>query len=211
MSGSSSGKISSLISSLAGCFGEIAWWPGFPDEVMIGAVLTQQTRWEIVERALINLKKRDLSSIDSIFHSDISDIEEAIRCTGFYRIKAKRLKSLAVYIVETFGSVEKMADLPTVQLRAGLLDVSGIGEETADSILCYGLDRTSFVIDAYTERIVRCIGVREKKQDLKSLFEKNLPKDNHSYRQVHAHIVEYAKEYCGKKRCDECILLSFSE
>jgi endonuclease-3 related protein len=211
MSESSSGKINRLISSLDGCYGEIAWWPGHPDEVMIGAVLTQQTRWENVERALINLKKRDLCSIDAIFHGDIRVIEDAIRCTGFYRIKAQRLKSLAACIVEIFGGVEKMADIPTGQLRAGLLDVSGIGEETADSILCYGLDRTSFVIDAYTERIVRCIGVPEKKQELKSLFEKNLPKDNHSYRQVHAHIVEYAKEYCGKKRCDECILLSSNE
>jgi endonuclease-3 related protein len=211
MSGSSSGKINRLISSLAGCYGEIPWWPGYPDEVMIGAILTQQTRWENVERALINLKKRDLCSIDSIFHSDIRGIEDAIRCTGFYRIKAQRLKSLARYITKTFGGIEKMADISTGQLRAGLLDVSGIGEETADSILCYGLDRTSFVIDAYTERIVRCIGVPEKKQELKSIFEKNLPKDNHSYRQVHAHIVEYAKEYCGKKRCDECILLSSNE
>jgi len=210
MSGSSSGKINHLISSLAGCYGEIAWWPGNPDEVMIGAVLTQQTRWENVEMALFNLKKRDLCSIDAIFHADIRDIEDAIRCTGFYRIKAQRLKSLATYIMETFGGIKKMSDIPTGQLRAGLLDVSGIGEETADSVLCYGLDRTSFVIDAYTERIVRCIGVPEKKQDLKSLFEKNLPKDNNSYRQVHAHIVEYAKEYCGKKRCHECILLSSS-
>jgi endonuclease-3 related protein len=211
MSGSSSGKIRHLISSLAGCYGEIAWWPGYPDEVMIGAVLTQQTRWENVKRALINLKKRDLCSIDSIYHSDIHDIEDAIRCTGFYRIKAKRLKSFATCVMETFGGVEKMVDIPTEQLRAGLLDVSGIGEETADSILCYGLDRTSFVIDAYTERIIRCIGVPEKKQDLKALFEENLSKDNHSYRQVHAHIVEYAKEYCGKKRCHECILLSSNE
>jgi len=211
MSGSSSIKINHLISSLAGCYGDIAWWPGDPDEVMIGAVLTQQTRWENVERALINLKKRDVCSIDSIFHADIQEIEDAIRCTGFYRIKAKRLKSLATCVVEMFGGVEKMAAIPTRQLRAGLLNVSGIGQETADSILCYGLDRTSFVIDAYTERIVRCIGVPENKQDLKSLFEKNLSKDNHSYRQVHAHIVEYAKEYCGKKRCHECILLSLNE
>jgi endonuclease III related protein len=210
MSGSSSGKICRLIGSLSGCFGEIAWWPGYPDEVMIGAVLTQQTRWENVERALTNLKKRDLCSIDAIFHADIQEVEDAIRCTGFYHVKAKRLKSLAMYVIETFGGVEKMADIPTGQLRAGLLNVSGIGEETADSILCYSLDRTSFVIDAYTERIVRCIGIPEKKEQLKSLFEKNLPKDNHSYRQVHAHIVEYAKEYCGKKRCHECILLSSS-
>ena len=210
MSGSSSIKIKHLISSLAGCFGEIAWWPGYPDEVMIGAILTQQTRWENVRRALANLKKRDLCSNNSIFTSDIRDIEDAIRCTGFYRVKAKRLKSLATYVMETFGGFEGMADVPTWQLRAGLLNVSGIGEETADSILCYGLDRTSFVIDAYTERMVRCIGIPEKRQDLKTLFEENLPEDNHSYRQAHAHIVEYAKDFCGKKRCHECILVNLS-
>jgi len=210
MSGSSSGKIRHLTSLLSGCFGEIAWWPGYTDEVMIGAVLTQQTRWENVERALTTLKKRDLCSIDSIFRSDVREIEAAIRCTGFYRVKAKRLKSLAAYVMETFGSVERMAGVPTAQLREGLLNVSGIGEETADSILCYGLDRTSFVIDAYTERMVRCIGIPEKKQDLKILFEENLPRDNYSYRQVHAHIVEYSKEFCGKKRCKECILLRSS-
>jgi endonuclease III related protein len=210
MSGYSSIKINHLIRSLAGCFGKIAWWPGYPDEVMIGAILTQQTRWENVERALAHLKKRDLCSIDSIYTSDIRDIEETIRCTGFYRVKAKRLKSLATYIMETFGGIEGMVDQPTGQLRAGLLNVSGIGEETADSILCYALDRTSFVIDAYTERMIRCIGVPEKRQVLKNLFEENLPEDNHSYRQVHAHIVEYAKEFCGKKRCQECILVNSS-
>jgi len=210
MSGSSSIKVKYLISSLAGCFGEIAWWPGSPDEVMIGAILTQQTRWENVGRALANLKKRNLCSLVSIFHADIRDIEDTIRCSGFYRVKAKRLKSLATYVMENFGNVEGMDDVPTGQLRTGLLNVSGIGEETADSILCYGLGRTSFVIDAYTERMIRCIGVAEKRQDLKTLFEKNLPEDNHSYRQVHAHIVEYAKEFCGKKRCHECILVNLS-
>jgi len=207
MSGSSSIKVNHLIRSLAGCFGEIAWWPGYPDEVMIGAILTQQTRWENVGRALAHLKIRNLCALDSIFTADIRDIEDTIRCTGFYRVKAKRLKSLATFVMETFGGVEGMADVPTGHLRTGLLNVSGIGEETADSILCYGLGRTSFVIDAYTERMIRCIGVPEKRQDLKTLFEENLPEDNHSYRQVHAHIVEYAKEFCGKKRCHECILV----
>ena len=210
MSGSSSIKVNHLIRSLAGCFGEIAWWPGYPDEVMIGAILTQQTRWENVGRALENLKIRNLCSLVSIFTADIRDIEDQIRCTGFYRVKAKRLKSLATYVMENFGGVEGMDDVPTGQLRTGLLNVSGIGEETADSILCYGLGRTSFVIDAYTERMIRCIGVPEKRQDLKTLFEKNLPEDNHSYRKVHAHIVEYAKKFCGKKRCHECILVNSS-
>jgi len=207
MSGSSSVKIKHLISSLAGCYGEIEWWPGCTDEVMIGAILTQQTRWENVERALADLKKRGLCSIDTIITADIQDIEDAIRCTGFYRVKAKRLKALASCIMESYGGIDGMVDASTSRLRKGLLNVSGIGEETADSILCYGFFRTSFVIDAYTERMTRCIGVTEKRQDLKSLFEDCLPKDNYVYRQTHAHIVEYAKEFCGKKRCSECILV----
>ena len=232
MSGSSSVKIKHLISSLASCFGEIAWWPGDTDEVMIGAILTQQTRWENVERALSDLKKRGICSLDAIVIADVQDLEDAIRCTGFYRVKAKRLKFLASYVVETYGSFDGMADASTPQLRKELLKVSGVGEETADSILCYGLFRTSFVIDAYTERMTRCIGVTEKRQDLKCLFEKCLQKDNYVYRQTHAHIVEYAKstcakcprnvrkkvannveyakEFCGKKRCSECILVSSS-
>jgi endonuclease-3 related protein len=210
MSGSSSVKIKHLISSLAGFFGEIEWWPGFPDEVMIGAILTQQTRWENVERALADLKKKGLCSIDTIVTADIQDIEDAIRCTGFYRVKAKRLKLLASYVMETYGGVDGMTDVSTPHLRTGLLNVSGIGEETADSILCYGLFRTSYVIDVYTERMIRCIGLTEKRQNLKRLFEECLPKDNYVYRQTHAHIVEYAKEFCGKKRCSECILVSSS-
>lgn len=210
MSVSSSIKIENLIRSLTGWFGEIEWWPGYADDVMIGAILTQQTRWENVDRALILLKKRDLCSLDAIITADVRDIEDAIRCTGFYRVKARRLKSLASHVMKTYGSVDKMLDVPTGQLREGLLNVPGIGDETADSILCYGLLRTSFVIDAYTERMVRCIGIVEKRQDLKSLFEASLPDDNFVYRQTHAHIVEYAKEFCGKKRCTECILVNSS-
>ncbi len=208
MSGSSSTKIENLIHSLTCWFGDIAWWPGDADEVMIGAILTQQTRWENVEQALVHLRKRNLCSIDALTKADIVDIECAIRCTGFYRVKAQRLKSLATHVMQTYGSVDRMVDIPTGYLRKDLLGVSGIGEETADSILCFGLSRTSFVIDAYTERVVRCIGITEKRQDLKHLFEESLPDDNYVYRQAHAHIVEYAKEFCGKKRCSECILVS---
>jgi endonuclease-3 related protein len=208
MSGSSSIKLEKLILSLTGWFGEIEWWPGYTDEVMIGAILTQQTRWENVERALALLKERDLCTIEAIVNADIRDIEDAIRCTGFYRVKARRLQSLALHIMQIYGGINNLVDVPTGQLRQGLLSVNGIGDETADSILCYGLLRTSFVIDTYTERIVHCIGIAEKRHHLKSLFEQILPEDNYVYRQTHAHIVEYAKEFCGKKRCAECILVS---
>jgi endonuclease-3 related protein len=210
MSVSGSFKVQHIIRSLAMHYGEIPWWPGDTDEVMIGAILTQQTRWENVERALAELQRRGLDSMHSLHSADKQDIEGAIRCTGFFRIKAERLQSLASHVLKTYGNVEGMHDIPTDLLRAGLLTVKGIGEETADSILCFGFLRTSFVIDAYTERIVRCVGVREKRQELKPLFEQVLVPDPKVYRQTHAHIVEYAKEYCGKKRCSECILVNLN-
>ena len=210
MSVSSSVKVQRIVRSLDDHYGEIAWWPGNTDEVMIGAILTQQTRWENVERGLLELKGRGLNTMLSLYSAKKQDIEDAIRCTGFYRVKTQRLQSLAAHVMELYGSVERMRQIPTGILRAGLLSVKGIGNETADSILCYGFSRTSFVIDAYTERIVRCAGVKDKRQELKPLFESILPGDQKVYRQTHAHMVEYAKEYCGKKRCSECILVSLN-
>jgi len=210
MSVSSSVKVQRIVRYLANHYGEIAWWPGDTDIVMIGAILTQQTRWKNVERALLELERRGLNSMHSLFSANKQDIEDVIRCTGFYRIKAQRLQSLAVHVMESYGSVEHMRQFPTEIIRAGLLSVKGIGEETADSILCFGFLRTSFVIDAYTDRIVRCAGVKDKRQELKPIFEKVLPSDPKVYRQTHAHMVEYAKEYCGKKRCSECILMNLN-
>jgi len=210
MSVSSSIKVRHIVRSLAGHYGTIAWWPGDTDEVMIGAILTQQTRWENVERALLELQERRLNTMRSLFSADKQDIEDAIRCTGFFRVKAQRLQSLASHVMESYGSVDRMRQVNTEKLREGLLSVKGIGEETADSILCFGFLRTSFVIDAYTEKIVRCAGVQDKRQELKPLFEKVLAGDPDVYRQTHAHMVEYAKEFCGKKRCSECILVNLN-
>ena len=196
-----------MVRALGKKYGRIPWWPGDRDEVMIGAILTQQTRWENVEKALAALHRRGFCTMAALRLADVRDIEDAIRCTGFYRIKAGRLKALAAF-VEECGGVEQMAGIPTGTLRSGLLGVRGIGEETADSILCYGFSRPSFVIDAYTDRMVRCVGVTEPRNRLKALFESVLPKDNEACRQTHAQIVEYAKEFCGKKRCDACMLMN---
>jgi len=208
MSGSGSSECARIVRALEGRYGYIPWWPGDPDEVLIGAVLTQQTRWENVCRALGILKDRELCSLSRIYRAENPIIEDAIRCTGFYRVKTKRLKALAGHVIDQYGGMDTMRRYRTADLRKRLLSVPGIGPETADSILCYGFDRPSFVIDAYTHRICRCNGISEKGDRLKALFEKVLPADNQKYRQVHAHIVEYAKEYCGKKRCSECILKS---
>jgi endonuclease III related protein len=103
-----------------------------------------------------------------------------------------------------------MGTIPTPTLRAGLLAVHGIGEETADSILCYGFSRPSFVIDAYTERIARCAGITTPRSALKTLFECVLTEETHVYHQTHAHIVEYAKGWCTKKRCDGCRIMALN-
>ena len=210
MSVSSSGNIQKTVCTLRIRYGDISWWPGDRDEVMIGAILTQQTRWENVTRALAELRSRGLCSIAALHSADIRDIQDAIRCTGFFRIKAQRLQSLAAHVIGTYGSVEAMENIPTAVLRANLLSVNGIGEETADSILCYGFSRASFVTDAYTEKILRCTGIHKPRPSLKILFEHVLPCDNRVYREAHAHIVEYTKEFCIKKRCTPCILVNSS-
>jgi endonuclease-3 related protein len=206
MSVSSSGKIEKIIRFLKEKYGTLEWWRGTTDEVMIGAILTQQTRWENVERSLGHLRHQGLCSIATINNAEPGNLEKAIMCSGFYRIKARRLKSLSAHVTGEYGSVGRMAQQSTDLLRKNLLGVYGIGEESADSILCYGFSRQTFVIDAYTERICRCAGIAAKRPALKKLFEKVLPRDIAVYQQAHAHIVEYAKEYCVKKRCNECII-----
>jgi endonuclease-3 related protein len=214
MSASSSAKnkkkAEQIVSILAARFGAIPWWPGDTDEVMIGAILTQQTRWENVEQALRLLGEKDLCSMAALATADTADIEAAIRCTGFYRMKARRLKALAAYITVTCGGVAAMEAMPTEALREGLLGVNGIGKETADSILCYGFGRASFVIDAYTNRISRCAGITTPCPGLKALFESVLEKDHHVCHQAHAHIVEYAKGWCTKKRCEGCRIMALN-
>jgi endonuclease-3 related protein len=204
-------RIKRIISGLYEQYGDILWWPGNSDEVIIGAILTQQTRWENVEKALENLRSLNLSSVGAIACSDAERIEDAIRCTGFYRVKTARLKGLAHFLLSAFGSVTAMSAVDDHELRKALLSVKGVGEETADSILCYGFDRCSFVIDAYTGRICRCAGVKAGRSDLKSLFEASMPCDNNIYRLAHAHIVEFAKDYCVKKRCGECWIRNLHE
>ena len=208
MSGSSSSECARIVRILEDIYGNIPWWPGDTDEVLIGAILTQQTRWENVTRALELLKVEGLCSMPAIFGADTAGIERAIRCTGFFRVKARRLRALASFVMTRYGGTGAMGKAPTHELREGLLSVPGIGDETADSILCYGFNRPSFVIDAYTHRICRCRGIPEEKGYLKAVFEEVLPGEPEIYRQTHAHIVEYAKEFCGKKRCSECILMS---
>jgi endonuclease-3 related protein len=184
--------------------GPKSWWPAdTPFEVIVGAVLTQQTKWENVEKAIRNLKERGLIEAESLSRVDTGELEKLIRCTGFFRQKAKRLKNVSTFFHENPAVFEK----PTNELREVMLSLNGVGEETADSIVLYAADKPKFVIDAYTKRMCKCMGIDGNYGELQSIFERSLPIDVPLYKEFHALIVEYGKRFCGKKRCPECILV----
>jgi endonuclease-3 related protein len=173
------------------------------DEIIIGAVLTQNTAWRNVEKALENLKKYGELSLEFIRQVSTKELEELIRPSGFYRLKAQRLKHVAEFFNPT-DVVEKVS-------REELLKVKGIGKETADAILLYAGGRLSFVIDAYTKRLFkRLYGLDGGYEDLKSYVEENIPKDLIIYKEFHALIDEHAKKYCkSTPRCGGCFLKNF--
>jgi endonuclease-3 related protein len=212
MSESSSDKISRIISALDGLYWADEWWEAdSAEEVMIGAILTQQTRWENVKTAISRLKEYNMCSLSDIHTADHRVIEELIRSTGYYRQKTRRLKLLAEFVVVTHNGTEKMAKMETSKLRKELLSVKGIGEETADSILAYGFGRDCLVIDAYTQRIFSCAGIPESGNELRRAFEDAVPNAPSAKRRIHGHLVEYAKEFCNKSRCEECVIRNLHE
>lgn len=185
-------------------FGHKKWWPAdTPFEVIVGSLLTQQTKWENVEKAIRNLKENGLMAAEPLARAELEKLEGLVRCTGFYRQKAKRLKDISTFFYENPGIFDKPVD----ELRDVLLSQNGVGEETADSIILYAADKPRFVIDAYTKRMCRCIGIEGDYGDLQSLFESSIPVDVPLYKEFHALIVEYGKQFCGRKRCDECVLV----
>ena len=193
-----------IYEKLLGIFGPRNWWPAdTPFEVVVGAILTQQTKWENVEKAIRNLKARGLLEAKPLARADLEELEALVRCTGFYRQKAKRLKDISNYFFENPDILKRPAD----DLRKTLLSLNGIGEETADSIVLYAAEKPRFVIDAYTKRICGCMGLERNYGGLQAIFEGSLPQDVPLYKEFHALIVEYGKQFCGKKRCNECILV----
>ncbi len=185
-------------------FGHKNWWPAdTPFEVVVGAVLTQQTKWENVEKAIRNLKENGLLAAEPLARADLENLEGLVRCTGFFRQKAKRLKDISIFFYENPGIFDKPVD----ELRDILLSQNGVGEETADSIVLYAADKPKFVIDAYTKRMCGCMGIEGDYGELQWLFESSVPRDVPLYKEFHALIVEYGKQFCGKKRCGECVLV----
>jgi len=194
-------------------YGRQGWWPAETAfEVMVGAILTQNTSWRNVESAITRLKRRNLMTPARVMGVSEADLATCIRSAGYYNVKARRLRSfVSYYLAEYNGSSERMADCPTEQLRAELLAVNGIGPETADSILLYALGHPVFVVDAYTRRLASCQGLAPPDAGygrLQKVFEDGLPADPDLFNEFHALIVRHGKEYCRKRapRCGGCPL-----
>ena len=196
-------------------FGPRHWWPGeTPFEVMVGAILTQNTNWVNVEKAIANLKAYNVLSPKRLYEIDISILASLIRPAGYFNIKAKRLKTFIKWFMENYeGKIEKLKTVDTAILREQLLSVKGIGNETADSILLYALGKPTFVVDAYTYRVFsrhRLIPEETTYEEIKDFFESNLKRDLKLFNEYHAQIVEVGKTFCRTKPlCDKCPLKQF--
>ena len=193
-------------------FGPQAWWPAeTPFEVMVGAVLTQNTAWTNVERAIANLKASGAFEPEALLLMPDPELAALIRPAGYYNVKARRLKALLDYFVMRYrADPARMRAEPPAMLRRELLDVNGVGPETADSILLYALGHPSFVVDAYTRRIFSRLGMVEAGIDYHSLqrrFMDALPEDPTIYNEYHALIVTLGKEICRPQpKCGRCPL-----
>jgi endonuclease-3 related protein len=194
-------------------FGPQQWWPGeSPFEVMVGAVLTQNTNWKNVEKAIGNLREADLLDPLALYEVAAEELEELIRPAGYFRVKTVRLRSLLQLVVEQYGgSLEEMFSLDLTTLREQLLGVHGIGPETADSILLYAAEKPSFVVDTYTSRILSRHGWIDPEADYHAIrdhMQSSLPEDVGLYNEYHALLVRLGKDYCrkSKPKCDECPL-----
>lgn len=206
-------KFVSVYQVLRKSYGPQHWWPAkTPFEVIIGAILTQNTAWENVSLAIGNLRKQKLLSFQKISKATTASIARAIRPAGYFRIKTKYLQNFLKFSKqETGGSIQKLLQLPLSVLREKLLRVKGIGPETADSILLYAAKKPIFVVDTYTRRIFTRLGFLSSNTssyaDIQKLFMKMLPANERLFNEYHALIVEHAKRFCRKKPdCRECPL-----
>ncbi|HKQ47489.1 MAG TPA: endonuclease III domain-containing protein [Phycisphaerae bacterium] len=196
-------------------YGPQHWWPGEgPTEIVIGAILTQNTNWQNVEKAIAQLRAARMIDWAALRDIEIERLAELIRPAGYYNVKAKRLKNFVGWLWERYeGDLTRLRDVPLEQLREELLSVNGIGRETADSILLYALDRPSFVVDAYTARLARRHRLIDEDADyerLKALFEDALPADVALFNEYHALIVAVGKRHCkSKAQCAGCPLEQF--
>jgi len=195
-------------------FGPQKWWPAqTPFEVMVGAILVQNTNWNNTKRAIDQIKSRHLLTPKKLSTLRLKTLASLIRPAGYFNVKAKRLKNFLAFFVDRYGAqVRKMKARDCKQLRRELLDVNGIGEETADSMLLYALNKPFFVVDAYTRRIFSRHSLIKKDasyQEIQAMLMAHLGKDVSLFNEYHALIVRLAKEFCRTKPlCEQCPLKS---
>ena len=208
--------LTSYYESLFSAFGPQGWWPGRTRfEIIIGAILTQNTAWTNVEKAITNLRDKKVLNPEKMRALAHAELASLIRPAGYFNIKAKRLRHFLDHLFNNHkGSLDKLFRQDTAMLRAELLSINGIGPETADSILLYAGDHPEFVVDAYTKRILerhRVIDGKAEYEDVKTLFMQNLPKDLRLFNEYHALIVRTGKDFCRPRepRCKECPLGRF--
>lgn len=204
-----------IYEALRASYGPQHWWPGESrTEVAVGAILTQNTNWRNVEKAIAALRAAGCLDWEALRAVELPRLAELIRPAGYYNIKAKRLKNFVDWLWrEHDGDFEGLAAWSAEELRVELLGINGIGPETADSILLYALDQPTFVVDAYTARMARRHGLIDDEAgyyELQALFEENLPVDLAMFNEYHALIVAVGKAHCRPRaRCEGCPLERF--
>ena len=207
----STDSLFSLFWRLYDAFGPQHWWPGqSPFEIAIGAILTQNTSWKNVEKAISNLKSSGSLTPEAIWYMADEDLARILRPSGYYNIKARRLKNFVKVLLEDFrGDMAYMAMQKDSVIREKLLKINGVGPETADSIILYALEKPSFVIDAYTFRILERHDIIDSYWDytgLRDLFMESLPRDVLLFNEFHALFVMAGKTFCKTRqpKCDKC-------
>ncbi|MFP4106363.1 MAG: endonuclease III domain-containing protein [Phycisphaerae bacterium] len=197
-------------------FGHQEWWPGeTPLEVCVGAILTQNTNWRNVEKAIENLRGADMLQLRALVEIPPERLAELIKPAGYFRRKAGRLQNFCRAVWDSWGEdLTGFLDRPVYDLREDLIRVRGIGAETADSIILYAAKKPTFVVDTYTARILgrhELIYPEDGYMEIKEVFEGNLPEDIDLYNDYHAQLVMVGKTYCrpGNPKCQQCPLNRF--
>ncbi|HHD10991.1 MAG TPA: endonuclease III domain-containing protein [Deltaproteobacteria bacterium] len=208
--------LKSMYEAMLRSFGPQGWWPAdTPFEVVVGAILTQNTNWANVEKSIENLKAQGVLSPEALHRMSIHELARLIKPSGYFNIKAKRLKAFLNHLFDNYGGrLEEMFKKRTDHLREELLSINGIGEETADSIVLYAAEKPLFVVDAYTKRILSRHGLTGKDAtygDIQRLFMENLPHHAELFNEYHALLVRVGKEFCKKTHplCTRCPLKEF--
>ncbi len=201
-----------LFDSLFELHGPRNWWPavhGGKFEIVVGAILTQRTSWRNVETALRAMRGGGIWSFEAILNARDEDLKRAIHASVFRNVKARKLKEFAAFLIDNFdGDLNRLFELDIQAMRQCLIGIWGIGDETADAIILYGAEKPSFVIDAYTKRLLNRLGWEAENDSYaayQSLFHSKLPRNTWLFNEYHALIVHHSARICrSKPLCSQC-------